>query len=117
MAKLIGLCAHFTYWSVFGEFNPMPLDDYHMKQLFISILQAISAIESSFLKQQTQKIRNLKREDPDSLVIDNTRQLYTNFTMPLFILSIRVNIEMIFKKNYVKFFKKKKGEDADQENS
>lgn len=37
--------------------------------------------------------------------------------MPLFILSIRVNIEMIFKKNYGKFFKKKKGEDANQENS
>jgi hypothetical protein len=38
MAKLIGLCAHFTYWAVFGSFNPMPLDDYHMKQLFISML-------------------------------------------------------------------------------
>lgn len=35
MAKLIGLCAHFNYWSVFGNFNEKPLDDYHMKQLFI----------------------------------------------------------------------------------
>ena len=31
VAKLIGLSAHFAYWSVFGNFNKMPLDDYHMK--------------------------------------------------------------------------------------
>lgn len=31
VSKLIGLCAHFAYWSVFGNFNKMPLDDYHMK--------------------------------------------------------------------------------------
>lgn len=59
----------------------------------------------------------MKREDPDKLIIDNTRQLYINFTMPMFILAIRVNIEMIFKKNYVKFFSKKQGADADSENS
>lgn len=38
VAKLIGLCAHFVYWSVVGNFNEMPLDDYHMKQLLISML-------------------------------------------------------------------------------
>ena len=31
MAKLIGLCAHFNYWTVFGGFNSTPLDDYHLK--------------------------------------------------------------------------------------
>lgn len=36
-AKLIGLISHLTYWSVFGHLNPLPLDKYHMKQLFISI--------------------------------------------------------------------------------
>ena len=51
-------------------------------------------------------------------MIDNTRQLYINFTMPMFILAIRVNIEMIFKKNYIKFFSKKQGGgDPDAENS
>ena len=36
-AKLIGLICHLAYWSVFGHINPLPLDKYHMKQLFISI--------------------------------------------------------------------------------
>lgn len=38
-AKLIGLICHLVYWSVFGHLNPLPLDKYHMKQLFISISQ------------------------------------------------------------------------------
>ena len=36
-ARLIGLIAHLAYWSVFGQFNKLPLDMYHRKQLFISI--------------------------------------------------------------------------------
>jgi hypothetical protein len=36
-AKLIGLICHLAYWNVFGHLNPLPLDKYHMKQLFISI--------------------------------------------------------------------------------
>ena len=36
-ARLIGLVAHLAYWSVFGQFNKLPLDMYHRKQLFISI--------------------------------------------------------------------------------
>ena len=35
----------------------------------------------------------------------------------MFILAIRVNIEMIFKKNYVKFYSKKQGGDPDSENN
>lgn len=31
VAKLCGLIAHFVYWCVFGNFNELPLDDYHMK--------------------------------------------------------------------------------------
>lgn len=31
MSKLIGLVAHFNYWTVLGGFNKTPLDDYHMK--------------------------------------------------------------------------------------
>ena len=31
VAKLVGLCAHFVYWCVLGNFNELPLDDYHMK--------------------------------------------------------------------------------------
>ena len=68
------------------------------------MLQAIGGIETDFLKIQSEKAKMKKRNDPDVLVTDNSRQLYINFTMPMFILAIRVNIEMIFKKNYPKFF-------------
>jgi len=30
-ARLIGLVAHLAYWSVFGQFNRLPLDMYHRK--------------------------------------------------------------------------------------
>ena len=36
-SKIVGLLAHFCYWCVFANFNEYPLDDYHMKQLFISM--------------------------------------------------------------------------------
>lgn len=36
-SKLIGLISHLAYWNVFGHFNDLPLDNYHMKQMFISI--------------------------------------------------------------------------------
>lgn len=37
IARLAGLVGHFAYWCTFGQINQMPLDDYHLKQLFISI--------------------------------------------------------------------------------
>lgn len=34
-AQLIGLTCHLAHWRVFGHLNPLPLDPFHMKQLFI----------------------------------------------------------------------------------
>ena len=31
LAKLIGLCCHFCYWCVFGSYNAIPIDEYHLK--------------------------------------------------------------------------------------
>jgi hypothetical protein len=64
----------------------MPLDDYHMKQLLISMLQCVSAIELRFLKN------------------DKMKALFINFVMPMIILTIRVELEVIFKMNYRSFF-------------
>ena len=44
IARLTGLVSHFVYWCVFGHINQMPLDDYHLKQLFISIAQSMSQL-------------------------------------------------------------------------
>jgi hypothetical protein len=57
-----------------------------MKQLLISMLQCISAIELRFMKNDKMKV------------------LFVNFVMPMIILTIRVEIEVIFKMNYRKFF-------------
>ena len=40
IGRLTGLVAHFVYWCIFGKVNQMPLDEYHLKQLFISIAQS-----------------------------------------------------------------------------
>lgn len=89
VAKLIGLCSHFVYWSVLGNFNSLPLDDYHMKQLFISMLQCVSSIEIKFLKNEKMKT------------------MFVNFVMPMIILTIRVEMEVIFKMNYRAFLANK----------
>lgn len=89
VAKLIGLCSHFVYWAVLGNFNNLPLDDYHMKQLFISMLQCVSAIELDFLKNRKMRAK------------------FVNFVMPMIILTIRVEMEVIFKMNYRAFLANK----------
>ena len=55
LAKLLGLCSHFCYWCIFGKYNQLPLDDYHMKQLFISMLQCMNAIQQGFCKNEKMK--------------------------------------------------------------
>ena len=41
--------AHLAYWNVFGQFNRLPLDMYHRKQLFISIVNIITDLEKEYL--------------------------------------------------------------------
>ncbi len=45
VARMMGLISHFVYWSVFGHLNANPIDDYHLKQLFISIAQSMNQLE------------------------------------------------------------------------
>ena len=39
VAKLVGIMAHFVYWSVFGGFNELPIDSYHMEKMLRTILE------------------------------------------------------------------------------
>ena len=34
-AQIIGLTCHLAHWRVFGHLNQLPLDEFHLKQLFI----------------------------------------------------------------------------------
>ena len=90
MAKLIGLCGHFVYWAVLGNLNSAPLDEYHMKQLFISMLQCVTMIEQQYLANNKMK------------------QLFINFVMPMVILTIRVEMEVVFRMNFKKFLSNSK---------
>lgn len=83
-AKLIGLICHLAYWSVFGHLNPLPLDKYHMKQLFISIAQIQQAYESKY----------------------TGKRVFVTFIMPMIVLAIRIEVEIIFKNRYAIFFSK-----------
>lgn len=86
-ARMIGLMAHLTYWNVFGQFNKLPLDMYHRKQLFISIAEIKTYWEKKF---------NSKSE--------HRRRVFYTFIMPMIVLAIRVEIELIYKNSYPLFF-------------
>ena len=81
-SRLIGLVAHLAYWNVFGQFNKLPLDMYHRKQLFISIAQIITKLEKKYAG----------------------KRIFQTFYMPMIVLAIRIEIEVIFKNSYPLFF-------------
>eukprot|EP00347_Sterkiella_histriomuscorum_P010573 403375759 len=83
-ARLIGLVSHLVYWSVFGHINQLPLDAYHKKLLFISIAQIQSELESKY----------------------TGKRVFPTFIMPMILLAVRIEIELIFKNSYPEFFTK-----------
>jgi hypothetical protein len=64
----------------------MPLDEYHLKQLFISIAQSMSQLQVRY---------------------SSMRELFTGFVMPMILLAIRVEMEVILKVNYPSFMENK----------
>ena len=50
VAKLVGILAHFVYWSVFGGFNNLPIDDYHMEKMLKTILEQLKGVEEASIK-------------------------------------------------------------------
>jgi len=77
-----------AYWNVFGHFNKIPLDLYHRRQIFISY---------STLRDQINQKLNGKRND---LI----------FMIPMMVLALRVEVEVIFKNQYPKFFAEERNE-------
>ena len=48
LKRLIGLIAHFSYWKLFSHMNPLPIDKYHLRQIFVAIATCFSVIEAEF---------------------------------------------------------------------
>lgn len=65
----------------------MPLDMYHRKQLFIAIAE---------IKTFWEKKYNGKSE--------GHRKVFYTFIMPMIVLAIRIEIELIYKNSYPEFF-------------
>lgn len=86
-ARMVGLLAHLTYWNTFGQFNKMPLDMYHRKQLFVSIAE---------IKTYWEKKYNSKSE--------GRRKVFYTFILPMLVLAARIEIELIYKNSYPDFF-------------
>jgi hypothetical protein len=86
VSRLIGLVSHFTYWCIFGNINQVPLDEYHKRQLFISITQIQSQLESSNI---------MKKE-------------FTIFQMPMIVLSVRALVDYIFRTTYTMFYEEER---------
>ena len=134
MAKLVGVIAHFVYWAVFGGFNELQIDSYHMKQMLDTILSEIVCIEKEVVNgfvEDTQ-IRQAKLEKEKGYVkpevhsknltedqikaLDNipdikelnqitaSKKLWQMFIMPLLLLTIRLELDVIFNMGYHAFF-------------
>jgi len=85
MARLIGLVLHFVYWSLFGKANKLQIDEFHKRQMFLSIQKLTNEIEKKF----------------------KSNKLYVSFIMPMIILTIRREADMVFKTRYPSFFENK----------
>lgn len=56
MAKLVGVITHFVYWSVFGDFNKMPIDSYHMECLFSTVMALMDEMKNEMIDRFVQML-------------------------------------------------------------
>ena len=82
IARMTGLISHLVYWVLFSHINQTPLDEYHSKQLFISAAQSMTELSQAY---------------------SSKRSLFSNFIMPMVLLSIRVEMEILLKACYPQF--------------
>lgn len=61
MSKLVGILSHFVYWSVFGNFNELPIDTYHMETMFKTIMEHLYGMKDGVMKEIIQDILERQR--------------------------------------------------------
>lgn len=128
--------AHFVYWSVFGGFNALPIDTYHMERMLKTILEQLKAVEEASVKASVEEfeIQRAKRErdkgdqedqnlprrrapftavEKERLELpdmelrqanQNARNLFRNLIMPMLIMTVRLEIHVVFSLGYRAFF-------------
>ena len=85
-AKLIGQLCHLAHWRIFGHFNSLPLDPYHMQQLFVQIVKILKGFQC-------------KAWGPH-------KGAFKSFIMPMIVLAIRMEATRIFTHTFPVFFSK-----------
>jgi hypothetical protein len=88
-ARFAGIMSHLLYWTIFGDINQVPLEDNYKKDLFIAAMQ----IKTDF---------EVKYQGKKKFVV---------LVLPLLILAIRIEMEVIFKNQYSQFFSEPKNEE------
>lgn len=66
------------YWSIFANFNELPIDSYHKTLIFLTIQKVFSEITDQYKNSKT----------------------YTTLFMPMIILSIRIVVDTIYHSQY-----------------
>mmetsp|Transcript_26323 Transcript_26323/g.26239 ORF Transcript_26323/g.26239 Transcript_26323/m.26239 type:complete len:315 (+) Transcript_26323:892-1836(+) len=80
--KLTGLICHIAYWAIFGQYNKIPLDESFKQILFVEVSKIQSSIASQY----------------------QGSYLYTSLVMPILLLSLRIEVDAIFRYCYPDFF-------------
>lgn len=81
-ARFVGIMSHLIYWCLFGHINQVPLEDLYKKDLFIGAMQIKTDFESRY----------------------SGKKKFATLIMPLIILVIRLEMEVIFKNSYPMLF-------------
>ena len=83
MERLVGLVIHFVYWSIFGHFNQLPIDNYHKTKIFLTIQKMLNEIVAQY----------------------NINKRFSTFFMPMIVLAIRRKVDGAFHAKYTLLFK------------
>ena len=81
-AKLTGLICHIAYWTIFGHYNKVPLDDSFKKILFVEVSKIHSELSAKY----------------------QGKFIFTSLIMPIVILCLRIEVDAVFKFCYPEFF-------------
>jgi len=81
-ARYAGIISHLIYWTVFGKINQVPLEEPYKKDLFIATMQIKTEYDTKY----------------------SGKKKFILLVLPLIILALRIEMEVIFKNQYTLFF-------------
>ena len=102
MAKFIGLFAHLSYWLVFGHVNPIELDLISKKQIFVQLYEILMEFNAKAKVNSLIFIINV-------MFLKKSQKIWIYITLPLILLTLKMETEFIFRISYPLFFEEEEG--------